>query len=452
MIPQPPPGQGPVDPRGAFSPPSPPSESPAASAGGPQATPQPESPQRPASPAQSQLPPQPSFGYGAYGSYPQAPYPPMMQAQTPPTQFPPMGMGPGMRPGMPPGGFGPGTGMGMGMGGQPPRRGGAGRVIFMTFLILLLAFSVLLNLVLIAGSVGGSSSTLQHTVQSGKGNEKIAIVPLKGIIDPNASAQFDKFMDQAEADKAVKAIVIEIDSPGGTVTASDEIYNRIKTFKAKKSVPIVVSMASLATSGGYYAACGADHVVAQPTTFTGNIGVLMPRYNFSKLMEKYGVEETTIVSSGAPFKNAGSNFRPENAEEKAYMQELADAAFDQFKKVVGQGRSSKLKATVDVIANGKVYTAEDALTLGLIDQIGYLEDAQNVAKAQAGLTNPTVVKYHDPPSLMDLFVSSNNTGVTGLTFGRAARAGGQGSVNITVDSSLLHELSTPRPLYLWRGE
>src|SRR3712207_6602256 len=116
-------------------------------------------------------------------------------------------------------------------------------------------------------------------------------------------------------------------------------------------------MASLATSGGYYAACGADHVIAQPTTFTGNIGVLMPRYNFSKLMEKYGVEETTIVSSGARFKNAGSSFRPETPEEKQYMQELADSAFKQFKDVVTAGRSSKLKANLEDIANGKVFTA-----------------------------------------------------------------------------------------------
>jgi protease-4 len=349
--------------------------------------------------------------------------------------------------GMPPPGFPPGMGMPPP---PPPRRsGGAGRAVFMTLLILLLAFSVLLNLVLLVGSMGGGSTTQQHTIRTGKATEKIAVVPLKGIIDSNASTQFARFMEQAENDKSVKAVVIEIDSPGGTVTASDEIYNRLKSFKAKKSVPVVVSMASLATSGGYYAACGADHVVAQPTTFTGNIGVLMPRYNFSKLMEKYGVEETTIVSTGAKFKNAGSSFRPEMPEEKAYMQQLADSAFTQFKKVVSAGRSSKLKGNIEDIANGKVYTANDALNLGLIDQIGYLDDAQTVAQTSAGLTNPTVVRYHDPPSLMDLFMSSRSNGVTGVTVGQGA---GGGAVNITVDANLLRELSTPRPLYLWRGQ
>ena len=199
-------------------------------------------------------------------------------------------------------------------------------------------------------------------------------------------------------------------------------------------------MASLATSGGYYAACGADHVFAQPTTFTGNIGVLMPRYNFSKLMEKYGVEETTIVSTGATFKNAGSSFRPETPEEKAYMQQLADSAFTQFKKVVQDGRGSRLQAAIEVIANGKVYTAADAETLGLIDQIGYLQDAQAVAQSKAGLSNPTIVQYQEPPSILNLLMSSKT------------RTEAPGAVNVNVDVNLLHELMTPRPMYLWRGQ
>ena len=322
----------------------------------------------------------------------------------------------------------------------PPRRGGFGRVVLMTFLLLLLGCSMLLNLVLAAESVGGESSIVQHTLQSGKQTDKIAVVPLKGLIDPNAAAQFNRFLTLAEGDKAVKAVVIEIDSPGGTVTASDEIYHRIKSFKSKKSVPVVVSMASLATSGGYYAACGADHVIAQPTTFTGNIGVLMPRYNFSKLMEKYGVEETTIVSTGATFKNAGSSFRPESAEEKAYMQALADSAFVQFKNVVTQGRSAKLKGTIDEIANGKVYTSGDAMNLGLIDQIGYLQDAQTVAQTNAGLSNPTIVQYEEPrPSILSFLLSKGP-------------AGSPDAVSVNIDSKVLHELMTPRPMYLWRGQ
>jgi protease-4 len=331
---------------------------------------------------------------------------------------------------------------------QPPRRSGVGRAIVMGMLVFLLLLSGVLNLVLIGASLGEGGGAMTQTVKAGGGNDKIALVPLRGIIDANLSAQFDRFMDMAEADKNVKAVVVEIDSPGGTVTASDEIYNRLKLFKSKKSVPIVVSMGSLATSGGYYAACGADHVFAQPTTFTGNIGVLMPRYNFHKLMEKYGVEETTIVSSGATFKNAGSSFRPESAEEKQYMQELADSAFSQFKNVVTQGRSSKLKANMEDVANGKVFTAATALNMGLIDQVGYLEDAQAYAQSTAGLTNPTVIRYQDPPSFMDVLLSSRSN-VGSIVSGAAGEGSG---VTIKIDQNLIHELSTPRPLYLWRGQ
>jgi len=331
----------------------------------------------------------------------------------------------------------------------PPRRGGAGKAVLIALLVLLLLGSGFLNIALLLGSIaGGTTGITQETVQAGSGKDKVAVIPLHGIIEGSSSAQFNRFMTTAEADSSVKAIVLDIDSPGGTVTASDEIYNRLKLFKAKRPIPVVVSMGSLATSGGYYAACGADYVFAQPTTFTGNIGVLMPRYNFSKLMEKYGVEETTIVSTGAKFKNAGSSFRPESPEEKQYMQELADSAFTQFKDVVKAGRSSKLKGNVEDIANGKVYTAKTAKDLGLIDDVGYLEDAQAFAAKQASLSSPTVVKYEDPPTLMQKLLSSRST------IGGAVAAGqGQApGVNVTIDQNLLHELTTPRPMYLWRGQ
>lgn len=429
MIPQPPPGQGPIDPQGAFPP----------------AAPAPGTP--PAGPPQ----PQPHFPHlspGAASSGPGATAPGqpsggrsdptllnVMHNRVPnmtPNPMPPMQMMPPVMPFPYP---------------PPPRRGGAGRAIFMAMLVLLLVGSAALNLVLLASSLGSAGGGItQQTLQAGGGRDKVAVVPLRGIIDTNIAAQFDRFLDTAEADQNVKALVIEIDSPGGTVTASDEIYNRIRSFKSKRSIPIVVSMASLATSGGYYAACGADYVFAQPTTFTGNIGVLMPRYNFSKLMDKYGVEETTIVSTGARFKNAGSSFRPESPEEKQYMQELADSAFKQFKNVVTQGRSSKLKGNMEDIANGKVFTADSAEKLGLIDKIGYLEDAQAHATTAAGLNCPTVVRYQDPPTLMQLLMASKSNVAGALAGGDAP------GVNITIDPKLLHEMNTPRPLYLWRGQ
>lgn len=441
MIPQPPPGQGPIDPQGAF-------QGTAGGAGAAPGQPVMQQPVQQAAPtvgAGSAKPQTAGWAQGNLSGYaPPVGGMPYVGGNAMPQMQPggmPMMPPPQMMPQMMPAPFGyPPP--------PPPRSSGVGRIILMVMLVLLLAFSGVLNLVLIAGSLSGGAAGVQQQTITGGGSDRIAVVPLRGIIDTSTSFQFDRFMDMAEADKNVKAVVIEIDSPGGTVTASDEIYNRIRSFKSKKPIPVVVSMGSLATSGGYYAACGADHVFAQPTTFTGNIGVLMPRYNFSKLMEKYGVEETTIVSTGAKFKNAGSSFRPESPEEIQYMQELADSAFTQFKSVVTQGRSSKLKANMEDVSSGKVFTANTALNMGLIDQVGYLEDAQAYATTAAGLSGPTIVRYHDPPSLMQLLMAKTN--VVGALAGGTGDGGA--GVSITVDQKLLHELSTPRPLYLWRGQ
>lgn len=329
---------------------------------------------------------------------------------------------------------------------QPPRGGGI-RAFLMTMLVLGLLLSVGINIVLLvlsAGGSGGSGSALQLTISPGSQREKVAVIPLRGMIEANASYRFDHFMDMAEADGDVKAVVLEIDSPGGTVTASDEIYDRIRRFKQNKNVPVVVTMGSLATSGGYYTACGADYIFAQPTTMTGNIGVLMPRLNFSKLFEKYGVAETTIVSQGARFKNAGSSYAEETPEERKYLQDLIDTAFERFKKVVVDGRGAALKGNIDDIANGKVYIAKDAVRLGLIDEEGYAEDAYNYAAAQAGLSSPQIVRYEVPPTFLQRLLMSDSKSEAPVASG--------GGVTIHVDAKLLDELSTPRPLYLWRGQ
>jgi protease-4 len=130
------------------------------------------------------------------------------------------------------------------------------------------------------------------------------------------------------------------------------------------------------------------------------------------------------------------------------MQELADSAFAQFKEVVTAGRSSKLNGNIEDIANGKVYTAKNAKDLGLIDDVGYLEDAQKYAASQAGLSNPTVIRYQDPPSLMQILMASKSN-VPGAL---AAAQGQAPGVSVTIDQNLIHEFTTPRPLYLWRGQ
>jgi protease-4 len=407
MIPQPPPGQGPIDPRGAFQPPPPPG------------------------------------GGGAGGFHTQ-----QFQPQMPPGMPPGMPMGPGgpmMMP--PPPMFYPPP--------PPPKRSGGGfaRAMLVTFATVLFGASLTLNIYLLAltGLAGGSGSH-STSIVAGDPKQKIAHVPIKGIIMDEAYERFDRMMKSVEADGDVKALVIEIDSPGGSVTASDEIHNRITKFKKDKpNVPVVVSMAGLAASGGYYVACPGDYIFAQPTTLTGNIGVLMPQYNVHELFEKWGIKETTVESTGAPFKNAGSMFQAENAEHRKYIQDIADKAFAQFKDVVAKGRQSKLTKPLGDIANGKIYMAGDALALGLVDKVGYINDAYDHAATQAKLNNRTIVKYHDPPSFMDALLSGKASVSTGA---RGGGAPGQTiQVNgVNINAGDLHELMTPRLMYLWRGE
>jgi protease-4 len=202
-------------------------------------------------------------------------------------------------------------------------------------------------------------------------------------------------------------------------------------------------MGGMATSGGYYVSCGADYIFARSTTLTGNIGVIMPNMNFSKLMDKYGVEDSTIVSSGSPFKEAGSPTIPETPADHDYMQGLIDAMKKQFVDVVKHGRGANLKGTDDVLFNGKAYTGDDALKLGLVDKIGYEDNAIDWAIGTAGLKDPTVVRYVPEPYLAKLLsgakssVPSPNTSFT---------------INgINIDEKSIVDLLSPRPMYLWMG-
>jgi protease-4 len=261
------------------------------------------------------------------------------------------------------------------------------------------------------------------------------------MILESSAEQFAKLLGQAEGDSNVKAVVINVDTPGGEVTASDEMYHRMQEFKkTHPSTPLVVSMGGLATSGGYYLASASDYIFAQPTTLTGNIGVLMPRFNLSEMAGKLGFKETTITAPRIGFKNAGSMFQPATPQEEAYFQDLIDGAYQRFKQVVKTGRGSRLTKSIDEIADGKALRADEALKLGLVDQIGFPDDAYQYAAKQAGLNNPMVVNFRPAPSFLDMFASESK--YRGSTFTN-------NGVNVNLDAHWLDELASPRPLYLW---
>lgn len=367
MYPPPPPGQGPVDPR----------------------------------------------GFGAGPTPPPVGYPPMMP--------PPYMMHP-----PPP---------------QPQRGGGWARGILLTLATTLFGVSLTLNLYLLlytglfSGSAAGSMQT--QVLRDGEAAQTVAVVPVEGLITRATYERLDKWLSTLEKDKKVKAVVLEIDTPGGEVTASDQIYQRVRRFREDRKVPVVALMGSVAASGGYYVACAAEHVVAHPTTLTGSIGVRLDRISLADFGEKHGIEDASLHSTGADFKNVGSLWKHDTPEQVAYLQSLIDDSFTQFKKVVKEGRKLDTSA-VNVAANGKAYTANQALALKLVDEVDYEDRAYAKAAELAGLSKPRVVRYKSTPSFFEaLGVRSS---VPAGAFDPAK-----------LDRALLDRLTAPRLVYLWNG-
>jgi len=251
----------------------------------------------------------------------------------------------------------------------------------------------------------------------------VAIIPVHGpIVEGHASAweasqvaaadDVIAMISAAKHDASVKAIVLEVNSPGGGIVPSDRIYQALED--ADK--PIVVLMRDLAASGGYYISMAGDYIYANPYTLTGSIGVISEFPNASGLLENIGVQMTVIKSGKA--KDFGSPYRDMTPEEKTYWQHVIDQAYEQFVKVVAEGRHMKEDA-VRKLADGRVYTGEDALKLRLVDALGYKDDA--IAKA-ADLGNiadvPRVVRYSPPMSPIEAILG-NAVGRLGLNLGGA---------------------------------
>jgi len=203
-------------------------------------------------------------------------------------------------------------------------------------------------------------------------------------------------LDRAAKDRSVRAVVLRINSPGGGVTASDLMYQELLDFKKRTEGkrPVVAMLMDVAASGGYYVACGADRIVAQPTSVTGSIGVIMQLFSLAGTMDKIGAESTAIKSG--PMKDAGSPFKKLKPEEREIFQGLVDQFYDRFVQVVAKGRPHLSAEQVRKIADGRVWSAQQALELGLIDQIGTLRDTLAEVKAKIGAERVRVVIYHRP--------------------------------------------------------
>jgi protease-4 len=287
---------------------------------------------------------------------------------------------------------------------------------------------------------------LEEETVEGSGTAKILLLGLEGVLaeDPPTLtlgtppphvpllARVREELKKADRDEAVKALVLRINSPGGTITASDILHREIAAFKARRRVPVVAAIMDVGASGGYYVALAADAIVAHPTAVTGSIGVVMLTVNAQGLMEKLGVAPEAIKSG--PKKDAGSPFRPLTDEERGIFQGVIDEMHGRFVRLIARERRLA-EPRVQALADGRIYTAAQARELGLIDQVGYLDDAIARARQLAGLGEARVVMYHRPRDYRATYYSTTTAprGAEAALGPLAGLAGGAG----------------PRFLYLW---
>ncbi len=234
------------------------------------------------------------------------------------------------------------------------------------------------------------------------GKPQIGILQIKGVIfDAQDYLIAIKEMNQKNS---IKAIVVRIDSPGGSVGASQEIFEELK--KTKKIKPVVVSMGNVAASGGFYIALGGSKIFASPGTITGSIGVVLEIPNIEKLLEKLGVETETI-KSGA-YKDTGSIYRPLTSEEKKYLTEKVKIIHDQFIKAISEERKIPIEK-IRNLADGRIFTGDEALSLGLIDSVGNFWDAVEEAKKLARIPEAKLVFLPKKKGIISKFLEEKTS-------------------------------------------
>lgn len=256
-----------------------------------------------------------------------------------------------------------------------------------------------------------SSVAYQERYVSGEGPDKIVVLPIHGQLEVAGAATglradlstpegMRNALQQAAEDESVAAVILEINSPGGEVTASDRMHQLISDFRQTAQKPVVVSMGPTAASGAYYISTPADNIVANRTTLTGSLGVLLQVPDVSEAADNLGVRMETI--KGGELKDMLSPFKGLSPEEREILQSIADESYDRFVEVVVEGRGLP-EERVRELADGRVYSGEQALELGLVDEIGTLDTAVELSRELAGVEEATVVSYERTASLGELF-------------------------------------------------
>lgn len=265
-----------------------------------------------------------------------------------------------------------------------------------------------------------TTQTMEERVIEGTGKNKILIIDVSGFIsEKKRSATFHdgtsliedirEMLLLAGDDDRVKGLILRINSPGGTMTGSDIIHHELTRFKAKRNIPVIACLMAVGTSGAYYIANAAETIIAHPTTITGSISVIAMRFNVRGLLDIVGIKEETIKSGN--LKDIWSPFRPSTEEERAIMQTLINRYHMRFIDIVQAGRKSLSRQDIEKAADGRIYTAYQALEMRLVDRIGYLDDAIDMIKHRLGLDEARIIMYGRPGS----FKNSIYAGVPATT-------------------------------------
>ncbi|HUV41688.1 MAG TPA: signal peptide peptidase SppA [Sedimentisphaerales bacterium] len=310
------------------------------------------------------------------------------------------------------------------------------RIFWIVFTVLSVLANIFLFLALIgfgAMFVAGQRGIFTEEVLiEGPRTAKIAVVGIEGVIDDRCFEDFSRRLKSAQKDERVKGVIVKINSPGGMVSASDRIYNQIVQYQQQTQKPAVALMEGMAASGGYYTSVACREIIAEPTTITGSIGVIMGHFVLEKLFEeKLGIKPV-IIKAGEK-KDWPSSFEEPTEEQKEYIQErLIRPAYERFVEVVAEGRESLTIDDVRRLADGSIYGADRALEEKMIDGIGYLDSAVERVLSLAGIEKAQVIEYRRPFSFWSVF------GLSGQSL-------------LSIDKASLYELSMPELLYLWRA-
>jgi protease IV len=334
---------------------------------------------------------------------------------------------------------------------QAPRRPSRVKRILLYFLVLLLLVSLLANFYLGALLVAIQGTGMAASViRPGNEDQVVAVFQINGTIDDQSAAAFARFRRTVRDDSAIKAVVVRVDSPGGGVSASDRIHHMVQSIRRDLHKPVVVSMGGVAASGGYYISAPANEIYAEPNTITGSVGVLMILPVIKGFLQEHGVEMMTIRSRQSQrWKAAVNPFEPPDEEVYRERQRLLDEVHEKFQDVVKSGRGAKLQlrpvkvrvqdfggeeVVLDQVEplNGRVFLADEAMQLGLVDRIGYLHHAADAAASLANLDDPSVVQFSPRRSLRE------HLGFSESPLGTDIKAAAD-------------HLMAPRMMLLWQG-